>query len=556
LNIPSFAKRRQWFDERKRVIALRPVGLTALCVFALFLSALAQTPKQPPQSSSRTTAVPSRTPLPAGATTVSVETHHQLFATLCALQAAGFEKEVSDAGFHPLRRTLRNQLLRGQGPATEALTKYVAEHRLPDPAATLSRYVSLALVVGPPPKFAYTFRRDELPPDVAPIENFNELLASFYVEARIDRLWAQVQGEYEGEMDRLGPTVRQIVGTASGYLRELLTPTNPRRFIVVVEPLIGARTSFRSYGTNYFVVVSPRAAPPVDDIQHAFLHFLLDPLPGRYPNTVQAKRPLLDIAARAPRLPTTYSSSLSAWVVECLVRAIELKLRKPTAEQLSAILAEADSDGFVLVRPFYRELEAFQQAEPAMSFYFPDFLRGVRTSQELKRLEGVQFTSKAPAVSDTAEAIDAPVGPSANLNTELAAWLAEGDRAIASQDAAGAVVVFERVLATYPGQPRAVYGRAVAALLQNDVERARELLGKLVRSAPDAATERPDPLVLAWAHVHLGRIHDVEGDRELALSEYRAALAVEGAPEAARLAARRGLEKGFQSSQQGGPQRP
>jgi len=427
---------------------------------------------------------------------------------------------------------------------------------MPDPAASLSRYVSLALVVGPPPKFAYTFRRDELPPDVSPIENFNELLANFYAEAKIDRLWAQVQADYEREIDRLGPTVRQVVSTSSGYLRELLDATNPRRFIVVVEPLIGARTSFRSYGTNYFVVVSPRATPQVDEIQHAFLHFLLDPLPGRYPNTVQAKRPLLDIAARAPRLPPTHSSSLSAWVVECLVRAVELKLRKLPPEQVSAILAEADSDGFVLVGPLYRELDVFQKAEPAMSFYFPDFLRGVRTSQEVKRLEGVQFTSKASAIAESAETIDAPAGSSAN--SELAAWLAEGDRAIASQDAAGAVVAFERVLAKYPGQPRAVYGRAVAALLQNDVERARELFSRLVRPGPAAsvATEKPDPLVLAWAHIHLGRIYDVEGDRELALSEYRAALAVEGAPEAARLAARRGLEKGFQSSQQGGPQRP
>jgi hypothetical protein len=63
--------------------------------------------------------------------------------------------------------------------------------------------------------------------------------------------------------------------------------------------------------------------------------------------------------------------------------------------------------------------------------------------------------------------------------------------------------------------------------------------------------------VVAWSHVHLGRIYDLERNRELALSEYRAALAVEGAPDAARIAARRGLEKGIPPSKNDGvPQRP
>jgi hypothetical protein len=47
---------------------------------------------------------------------------------------------------------------------------------------------------------------------------------------------------------------------------------------------------------------------------------------------------------------------------------------------------------------------------------------------------------------------------------------------------------------------------------------------------------------MAWSHVYLGRIHDLEDERELAVNEYQAALAVEGAPEAARVAAQSGVE--------------
>ena len=50
-----------------------------------------------------------------------------------------------------------------------------------------------------------------------------------------------------------------------------------------------------------------------------------------------------------------------------------------------------------------------------------------------------------------------------------------------------------------------------------------------------------DPSILAWSHVYLGRLHDFADERDQAVSEYEAALAVDGAPEAARAAATRGV---------------
>ena len=51
-----------------------------------------------------------------------------------------------------------------------------------------------------------------------------------------------------------------------------------------------------------------------------------------------------------------------------------------------------------------------------------------------------------------------------------------------------------------------------------------------------------DPMVLAMAHVYLGRISENEGHVAEALAEYRAASAVEGAPGQALEAAKRGIE--------------
>jgi len=52
---------------------------------------------------------------------------------------------------------------------------------------------------------------------------------------------------------------------------------------------------------------------------------------------------------------------------------------------------------------------------------------------------------------------------------------------------------------------------------------------------------------LSWSHVYLGRIHDLEGDRDLAVNEYRAAMAVDGAPESAHAAAQSGVEAAYKT---------
>ncbi len=82
---------------------------------------------------------------------------------------------------------------------------------------------------------------------------------------------------------------------------------------------------------------------------------------------------------------------------------------------------------------------------------------------------------------------------------------------------------------------RSYYGLARIAALQKDPELAEKLFQKTLESSPDAQ-------VRAWVYVYLGRLADAAGERDRAVEHYRAALAIQGASEAARGAA----EKGFQ----------
>ena len=506
--------------------------------FALMLCALAALPGRaaPRAAAQAGQARPAFAP-----NSITVEANPQLFATLCALRAAGFEADVTAAALPPLRARLRSELLGLEGPATDALRVFYRDHLLANPASTLSRYISFALVVGPPPKFNYVLRHDELPPDVLSIEGFNEVLANFYREAQIERLWAQVEPEYNRGVARLQGPVSQLVLTSTAYLRELLRSDSPRTFAVYVEPLVGGTTNFRNYGDHYAIVVSPGGELPLEEIRHALLHFLLDPLALRYRAVVAAKAPLLNIAARAPLLPDEYKEDFPTFFRECLVRAVELRSRRLPPEQLVRVVDQAEAEGYILVRPFSRELTKFEKVEPAMRYYFPELVRGIDVAEETRRLQQVRFAAAAkPAAPIAAAAVHSP--------SDVDAWLEEGERQIATQNAAAAVAAFQRVLEKDPEQPRALYGLAVAAVLQGDADRAKELFRHLVAGPPQKGERAParDPVIVAWSHVYLGRIYDVDGDRDLAVSEYRAAIAIEGAPETARLAAQRGVEKGYQ----------
>jgi tetratricopeptide (TPR) repeat protein len=123
-------------------------------------------------------------------------------------------------------------------------------------------------------------------------------------------------------------------------------------------------------------------------------------------------------------------------------------------------------------------------------------------------------------------------------DAEAIAALTEGERRIAEKNPQAAEASFQKVLVKYPDQPRALFGLGVVAMLEQDGPRAKEFFGRLT-SGDHAATQ--DPLVLAWSHVHLGTIYDIEGKSDRAREEYQAALAVDGAPEKAKQAASKGL---------------
>ena len=475
---------------------------------------------------------------------VSVESSSQLFSVMCALDAAGLEVNPSVSSNPSDWAGLLDRLKQVHGPATDALRAFYRDHALADPGETMSRFISFALVVGPPPAFAYQIDHDVLPPDVLSIEAFDQVLRNFYKEARLDLEWTRMSKDYEREVDRYDSPVRRTTFLTAAYLREVQRASSGREFRVLVEPLAGNRLNFRTYQDRYSIVVGSGAEIPMDDIRHAYIHFLVDPMVLRSRQELQRKNSLLEIAAKAPLLPLAYRQDFFGLIDECFVKAIELRLNRISPTDLEAAMAEDDSEGLILVRPLVAQLKLFEKDGPAMQYYFPDIVKNLDVDAEKQRLQKVKFATTAPAKPKEEAKAGAPPAVS-----PLDRDLAEGDRQIALKNGAAAEKIFGAVLAAHPDSARAQYGLAISSILQGKGDRAQEQFEKVVAIAKTGAPV--DPAILAWSHVYLGRIHDMQDDRDMALTEYSAALAIANAPDGARIAAERGQSMRYNSSGSG-----
>lgn len=532
--------------------------MLAIVLFPLAAAARQSAPPAPAQQP----APPSAAQKPAAreaaeeVSPVSVQQSPQLFAALCAAHAGGYEANVPESEMSNLHAAVRREIAKTSGPAVDALREFYRNHELADPGETLSRYVSFGLVIGPPSRFDFTMDRDELPPDVLSMEGFPQLLSAYYREANLAQIYERFRPIYARSVAEMERTLSQITLQETGYMRQILKPSAEHTFTLYIEPLVGAKSNLRIYGRRYALVIDPASVSATDDIRHSLLHYLLDDLAVAHHPPVAGRKALLDVAARAPRLPRQFRNDIEALADECLVKAVQLRMQRLPPAQARAAVDAAEADGFVLLRTFYNSLETYERGEDNLASYYAQIVQKMDLTAEAKRLAGVQFAS---ADSPSPRPVELhPSAPAQELS-ELESWLAEGDDQLARKDTQAARDTFQRVLEKYPDVPRAQYGLAVAIIVEGEVDRGKSLLDQVVAelSNPAAAGQgtalgaapgtpppqanAPDPRTLCWAHVWLARIYEEGGRRDLAGVEYRAALDVAGAPQAARAAAQRGL---------------
>jgi len=288
----------------------------------------------------------------------------------------------------------------------------------------------------------------------------------------------------------------------------------------------------RSYVDDYFVVVTPSAEVPVEEIRHMYLHYLLDTLPLKYSKIVDEKRGLIDYANGSPILDEQYKTDFNLLTAECLIKAVESRLDKKPAE-----VDQALREGYVVTPAIAELLTGYEAQEQAMRLYFPDLIQQIDLRKEAKRLDHIEFASERSA--RRVRTVTREVKEPELTGSDKA--LAEAEKIYTARDLPRAREAFLQILKDTQQKPvhaKAYYGLARIAVLERDPELGDRLFRKVLELEPDASTK-------AWSLLYLGRLADSQQRHEEAVEHYQAALAVPGVPDPVRKAAEQGLKEAF-----------
>jgi tetratricopeptide (TPR) repeat protein len=491
---------------------------------------------------------------------ISLQNSEALFDIAAALNACGYDQGL--AASDPLRQEVReqvNQALQASSDARDAhehICTFISQHRVSDTGSDLAQYISLALFISPPPDLAPSAQGADIPPDASGVENILPLLRRFAELADLHVIWLKVRPQYEKQLVQLHVSLTKMIDDTGIYLKTPAQATNGRRFLVVIEPLLDpAQTNARVYGADYVVVASPvNGTIHMQQVRHAYLHYEIEPLLYARATALDRLLPFLKTIRNAP-LDYTYKSDVVALTIECMIRAVEVRTMDTgvTIYKISADVRRSDleaathqhnasveaaeavrrkavqedmADGYVLTEYFYNAFAAFERAPQSFKESIGEMVYGMDVSVELNRAKHITFNQQSS--SDVVHhsprelrGLDLAEMKLMKGDTDGASALAQQSVADKSGDAARADFILARV-----------------AIMQRDVPAAQHDFEETIRLSKD-------PRMLAWSHIYLGRIYDIQDQRDEAVNEYRAALTVRDGEADTRLAAEKGLKQPY-----------
>jgi tetratricopeptide (TPR) repeat protein len=496
---------------------------------------------------------------------ISLQNSEALFDIAAALNACGYDQGLTIAD--PVRQEVReqvNQALQASADARDAHEKictFIEQHRLSDTGSDLAQYISLALYVTPPPELTPSAEGADMPPDASGVENILPLLRRFSQLVDLHLIWLKVRPQYDRQLSQLHDSLTKMIDDTGIYLKTPAGVTSGRRFLVVIEPLLDpAQTNARVYGADYVVVASPvQGTIHMRDVRHAYLHYQIEPLLYARATVLDRLLPFLKTVKDAP-LDYTYRSDIVALVVECMIRAVEARtmdtgvtiykiaadtrrsdLEAATHQHNASVEAaeavrrravqQSMADGYVLTEYFYNAFAAFERQPQSFKESIGEMVYGMDVSQQLSRVKSITFNQESS--SDVVHR-----SPRELRGLDLAEMkLMKGDT-----DGAGALA--QKSVTDKSGDPaRANFILARVAIMHRDVPGAQHDFEETIRLSKD-------PRMLAWSHIYLGRIYDIQSQRDQAVSEYRAALTVRDGQADTRLAAEKGLKQPYAVPQQ------
>ncbi len=504
---------------------------------------------------------------PAGPT-ISLVSLEPVFLMASALNACGYDEGLEESA--AVRKRVRDEVSQALVKSEDARNKrdkvclYIAQHRMTGTERDISQYISLALYLTPPPEIETSVELPEMPPDSTQVVEIVPLLKDFVAAVDLHGIWLAVHHIYDEEAARLHDPLSQMIVSTNLYLKMPASTYEGRRFIVVIEPMLSPRTiNARVYGADYVVVVSPVDGKiRMSDVRHTYLHYIIEPLLYARANAIDRAQPLLKEVRDAP-LEFLYRSDAVALTIESLIKAIEARTmetgvpafkipanadrqdlprleheRQVAQQKMDAIRVAAVrhdmTQGFVLTQYFYEQLALFEKDNAGLKDTIGEMVYSMDVDQQVHRARQIQFDKEADG--------DVLVRSKPRKLTGLD--LAEAR--LADGDIAGASVLARQAQAAHTADTldavaedaRANFILARAAALTGHPDQAISEFQKTLAASKE-------PRLLAWSHIYLGRMLDLDCKRDQAVSEYKLALEVRDGQQDTRLAADRGVNAAY-----------
>jgi len=468
---------------------------------------------------------------------VALDNNEALFTVLTAINACGYDSELSVSD--PLRARIRAEVEKTIEASAEAkessgvMCQFYKEHQQDDAGRTLAQYVSLALCLNAPPELTLKVKEAELPPDASFVSGFVPMIQKFYGEAGLHAIWMRHQAAYAELTSRYHEPLAKVLFDSEVYLKLPSAGFLGRAFTVYLDPMGSpGQANARNYGTDYYVVISPgtNSALKIDQIRHTYLHYLLDPLALKYPAAMDHLKPLLENVKGAP-MDESFKTDVSLLATECLIRAIEARTvgsSKTPETQRQQLVQQSAEQGFILTPYFYEALLKFEKSPAGLKVAYGDLISGIDVHKEQRNAAQIKFASKADQ-----ELLHLSRPAEVKL-------LMTAEQHLSSGDPEGAKKLAQQALDEKKEDPgRALFILAQVAAMNRDMQGARNYFQQALGVAHE-------PKVLAWSHIYLGRIFDLQEDREAALDQYRAALTAGGTLPEAKAAAERGIQQPYE----------
>jgi tetratricopeptide (TPR) repeat protein len=503
---------------------------------------------------------------PAGPT-ISLVSSEPVFLMAAALNACGYDEGLDDSA--PVRRHVRDEMNQALARSEEAraardrVCLYIAQHRMTGTQHDIAQYISLALYLTPPPEMETSEDLAEMPPDSTQVVEIVPLLKDFVSAVDLHGIWLAVHSTYDKEADRLHDPLSKMIVSTNLYLKMPASTYEGRRFLVVIEPMLSpSMVNARIYGTDFVVVVSPvNGQIRMTDVRHVYLHYIIEPLLDARANAIDREQPILKEVRDSP-MEFRYRSDTVPLTVECLIKAIEARTMDTEVPEYK-IPANADrsdmpryeherqiyqskvdavrittvnhdmTQGFVLTQYFYEQLIQFEKDPASLRDTIGEMVYSMDVDQQVHRARQVEFDKESDGE------VLGRAKPRKLAGLDLAeSRLAAGDVATAGALARQALAERSDSLESVAAGARANFILARTAIMTGHPDEAIDRFQKTLATSKDQR-------LLAWSHIYLGRMLDLDCKRDEAVSEYQLALTVRDGQQDTRLAAERGVKAAY-----------